>query len=244
MNNVSKNIILTGGSKGLGLTITEHLLECNYNVHVLNRSSTVELETLQAKFPNQLSIHLFDLSKVDELTAFLKKNFPASQPIHGFINNAALAYDDIVTNLNLSKLENMYKVNVFSPMMLTKFVLRNMLLHKTNGSVVHLSSVSVHTGYKGLSMYASTKGALEAFSKNTAREWGERGVRSNAIVAGFMETEMSGTLTDDQRNRIYNRTSLKKPTSKESVAAMVEFLLSDKSASVTGQNIFVDNGTI
>lgn len=174
----------------------------------------------------------------------MKTKFPASEPIHGFVNNAALAYDDIVTNLNLESLEKMYRVNVFTPMMLTKFVLRNMLYNKISGSIIHISSISVHTGYKGLSMYASTKGALEAFSKNTAREWGQRGIRSNALVAGFMETEMSGTLSDDQRNRIFNRTSLKKPTSKESVAAMVEFLLNEKAASVTGQNIFVDNGTI
>ena len=144
----------------------------------------------------------------------------------------------------LEPLEKMYRVNVFSPMMLTKFVLRNMLYNKISGSIIHISSISVHTGYKGLSMYASSKGALEAFSKNTAREWGQRGIRSNALVAGFMETDMSGTLSDDQRNRIFNRTSLKKPTSKESVAAMVEFLLNDKANSVTGQNIFVDNGTI
>jgi len=119
-----------------------------------------------------------------------------------------------------------------------------MLLNKVKGSIVHLSSISVHTGYNGLSMYASSKGALEAFSKNTAREWGRRGIRSNCIVAGFMETEMSNTLDSSQKNRIYQRTSLKKPTSKESVSNMISFLLSNKSESITGQNIHVDSGTI
>jgi 3-oxoacyl-[acyl-carrier protein] reductase len=119
-----------------------------------------------------------------------------------------------------------------------------MLLHRTSGSIVHISSISVHTGYKGLAMYASTKGALEAFSKTTAREWGEKGIRSNALVAGFMETSMSSTLSKEQRDRIYKRTSLKIPTTVESVANMVEFLLSDNSRSVTGANVFVDSGTI
>ena len=119
-----------------------------------------------------------------------------------------------------------------------------MLFHRIAGCIVHISSISVHTGYKGLAMYASTKGALEAFSKNTAREWGVRGIRSNCLVAGFMETNMSSTLTDEQKNRIYNRTSLKKATEVGSVANMVEFLLSEKAASITGQNIFVDSGTI
>ena len=129
-------------------------------------------------------------------------------------------------------------------MMLIKYVIRNMLQHRIPGSIVHISSVSVHTGYKGLAMYASTKGALEAFSKTTAREWGEKGIRSNALVAGFMETAMSGTLSNEQRDRIFKRTSLKKPTTTESVANMIEFLMSDASTSVTGVNVFVDSGTI
>jgi 3-oxoacyl-[acyl-carrier protein] reductase len=240
----NKHVLVTGGSKGLGLSIVKVLLNDGYHVHVINRSKTAELTQLEEIFLGKIHVYLYDLSNVEELSSFLKNNIKNSIPIHAFINNAAMAYDDIVTNLNAERLQNMYAINVFSPMMMTKYVLRNMLLHKTAGSIVHLSSISVHTGYKGLSMYASTKGALEAFSKNTAREWGERGIRSNCIVAGFMETEMSSTLSDDQRNRIYNRTSLKKPTSKESVAETICFLISDAAASITGQNIFVDNGTI
>ena len=76
------------------------------------------------------------------------------------------------------------------------------------------------------------------------REWGEKGIRSNALVAGFMETSMSSTLSKEQRDRIFKRTSLKIPTTIESVANMVEFLLSDSSHSVTGANVFVDSGTI
>ena len=93
-------------------------------------------------------------------------------------------------------------------------------------------------------MYASSKGALEAFSKNTAREWGALGIRSNVVVPGFMETAMSSTLTDDQKDRIYKRTSLKAATNIASVAETVAFLLSEKATSITGQNINVDNGTI
>ncbi len=138
----------------------------------------------------------------------------------------------------------MYSINVFTPYMIVKNVIRNMLLHRIGGSIVHISSISVHTGYKGLAMYAGSKGALEAFSKNTAREWGERGIRSNCLVAGFMETAMSETLSDQQKDRIYRRTSLKLPTSIASVAETVTFLISDSSSSITGQNIHVDSGTI
>ena len=119
-----------------------------------------------------------------------------------------------------------------------------MLLHKSIGSIIHISSISVHTGYKGLAMYAASKGALEAFSKNTAREWGETGIRSNCLVAGFMDTEMSSTLSSEQKDRIFKRTALKTATSLNSVANTIKFLLSNESASITGQNIFVDSGTI
>ena len=138
----------------------------------------------------------------------------------------------------------MYAVNVFTPMMFTKYVLRNMLLYHTKGCIIHISSISVHTGYKGLAMYASSKGALEAFSKDTAREWGGLGIRSNVVVPGFMETAMSSTLTEEQKERIYKRTSLKTATSIISVAETVAFLLSEKANSITGQNIHVDAGTI
>ena len=93
-------------------------------------------------------------------------------------------------------------------------------------------------------MYASSKGALEAFSKNTAREWGALGIRSNVVVPGFMDTAMSSTLAEEQKDRIYKRTSMKAATSVHSVAETVAFLLSDAACSITGQNIHVDNGTI
>jgi len=240
-----KNILLTGISRGLGLHIAETLLTSGYSVYGVSRSQSPQLATLQDQYSGQLHLQTFDLAQITEIKSTLFESFvPLDLPLSGFVNNAALAYDDIITNLNFDRLEAMYRVNVFAPLMITKQVIRNMLLHQTRGSIVHISSISVHTGYKGLAMYASGKGALEAFSKNTAREWGERGIRSNCIVAGFMETDMSSGLSEDQKNRIYKRTSLKQATAPQSVAAMVEFLLSDQSASITGQNLFVDSGTI
>ncbi|CAM5190922.1 3-oxoacyl-[acyl-carrier-protein] reductase OS=Ureibacillus acetophenoni OX=614649 GN=SAMN05877842_101438 PE=3 SV=1 [Ureibacillus acetophenoni] len=93
-------------------------------------------------------------------------------------------------------------------------------------------------------MYAASKAAIEAFSKTLAREWGSKGIRSNCVVPGFMETAISANLTEDQKERIYQRTSLKKETDISSVASTVLFLLSDKAKSITGAVVHVDNGTI
>jgi 3-oxoacyl-[acyl-carrier protein] reductase len=239
------NILVTGVSKGVGLEITKVLLQQGHTVYGISRSKTDEVIGLLSKYSSEFYHLQYDLENVPNLSKTVFKEFVSNKiPLHGFVNNAALAYDDIITNLNESELEKMFRINTFSPMMMTKYVIRNMIVNRLKGSILHLSSISVHTGYKGLAMYAASKGALEAFSKNTAREWGEKGVRSNCIVAGFMETSMSATLSDDQKNRIYNRTSLKQPTNINSVAETIAFLLSEKAQSVTGQNIFIDNGTI
>jgi len=239
------NILLTGISKGLGLATAEILLKHGHVIFGISRTKTSELQVLIEEFPNQLHWKQFDLADVNNVrNAIFRKWIGLDVPLEGFVNNAAIAYDDIITNLNLESLQKMFQINVFAPMIFTKYVVRQMLLHQLKGSIIHVSSISVHTGYKGLAMYASTKGALEAFSKNTAREWGEKGIRSNCLVAGFMETEMSAALSDEQKNRIYNRTSLKLPVAVDSVAETIAFLLSKKASSITGQNIHVDSGTI
>lgn len=211
----------------------------------LSRTFTGDLESLQEQSGDRLYWMAFDLADTDAIRQRIFQEFiPLSKPLHGVVNNAAIAYDDLITNLQQEPLQKMYAVNVVAPMMIVREALRNMVLHHTAGSIVHVSSISVHTGYKGLAMYASTKGALEAFSKNTAREWGVRGIRSNCVVPGFMETEMSASLSDEQRQRIYRRTALGRATSVAGVAEMIAYLLSDRAESVTGQNLFIDSGTI
>jgi 3-oxoacyl-[acyl-carrier protein] reductase len=238
------NILITGVSRGLGLQIAKTLLDVGHNVYGISRTTTEEVEILKEKYSKNFNFEILDLSDDYNVVDNLKKIIPKGFVLHGYVNNAAIAYDDIITNINLDKLKLMYSVNVFSPLMITKFIIRNMILNKVKGSIVHISSISTQTGYKGLSMYASTKGALEAFSKNTAREWGLKGIRSNCIISGFMDTDMSSTLNESLKNKIMNRTCLRQLTDITSVANTVEFILSDKSSSITGQLINVDSGTI
>lgn len=239
------NILVTGCSRGVGLEICRVLLREGHTVYGVARTYTDEFKALEQSYSGKLFFKSVDLSDSEGAKQHVFKEYITNDIIlDGYVNNAAIAYDDIVTNLNLKRLKEMYEVNVFTPMVLTKYAIRNMLLHRMKGAIVHISSISVHTGYKGLAMYASSKGALEAFSKDTAREWGEKGIRSNCVVPGFMDTAMSSSLTEEQRQKIYARTSLKEATNIESVAEMVAFLLSDKACSVTAQSILVDNGTI
>lgn len=239
------NVLVTGGTRGLGLEITRQLLEAEHRVYVVGRRMSPELERLSQAHPSQTNFLDFDLTNPAEIKQRLfDEGIGEATPLHGLVNNAALAYDDLVTNLDLDKLHEMYLINVFAPMQITKYAIRNMLLHKVSGSLVHVSSISAHTGYKGLAMYGSTKGALEAFSKNVAREWGSLGIRSNCVAPGFMETDMSASIEAEQKQRIYKRAALKQPTDISSVATTVQFLLSDASRSITGQNVIVDAGTV
>ena len=172
-----------------------------------------------------------------------KKIKPIGEVV-GLINNSAIAYDDLITNANSKRLEEMFNINVFSPIMLSKLAIRNMILHRNQGSIIHISSITARTGYKGLSMYGSTKGALESFSMGLSREWGRKGIRSNCISPGFIKTNMSKSLNQDQVNKIIKRSSLKKLTTTSEVAKIALFLISDKSLSITGTVIRSDAGSL
>ena len=241
---MTKNFLITGVSRGLGREIALKLLsECDCRVLGVGRSGASSVADIAEKFGGRFAYLPFDISRTDEIAEEVFGKFVGLKtPLDGLVNNAAIAYADLATNLKAAPLREMFDVNVFAAMFFTKCALRNMILHGRRGSVVHISSVCAAKGFKGLAMYAATKGALEAFSKGIAREWGARGIRSNCVAAGFMQTDMSAGLSEEALAKIFARTALKSPVQTASVAGTVKFLLSDESASITGQTLAVDAG--
>lgn len=240
-----KAIVITGVSRGLGLSIARAVVQRGWTVYGISRQAGPDFTRLCAEFPTRAFFHAMDLSLPGDLREALWAGpFDRSTPLHGLVNNAGMAYDDLATNVQQEPLEAMMRLNLFAPMFLTREIIRNMINHRVAGSLVHISSVSAHTGYKGLAMYAASKGGLEAFSRTIAREWGGKGIRSNCVVPGFMETGMNRDLTPEQRAKIYRRTALGQPVDPASVTATVLHLLSDDAASLTGQNIIVDAGAL
>jgi 3-oxoacyl-[acyl-carrier protein] reductase len=205
----AKTVLVTGASRGLGLEIVEQLLQRGDQVIAVSRTQSESLQRLSENSGDRLRFVCVDLKQTSSLRMSLFEQIPADIQIDGLVNNAAVGYDDLATNLRLDALKEMFHVNVFSAMELSRFVVRRMLVHRRGGSLVHISSISTRAGYRGLSMYAATKGALEAFSIGLSREWGSLGIRSNCVAPGFMETEMTSSLTDLQRERIYQRNSLR-----------------------------------
>jgi 3-oxoacyl-[acyl-carrier protein] reductase len=241
---MGRNVLITGVSRGLGLAVARAALAAGWTVWGVSRSTTAELDGLEGSSGGCLRTTRFDLTESDAVARLFNTWLPHDLELHGVVNNAGVAYDDLVSNLDAARLRGMFELNVDVPMHVTKHAIRRMLVHGTRGAFVHVSSVAAHTGYKGLAMYGASKGALEAFSRGVAREWGERGIRSNCVAPGFLETEMSAKLGDEKRAAVFRRNALRAPASLESVAAMVVHLLGDAAASVTGQTVVVDAGSL
>lgn len=239
------SVLVTGDSKGLGNVIVSILLESGeYFVVGVSRTRTKDVDVLEKKYPTTYTHYSYDLADSEGIKSFYLNTLKKHSPYVGLVNNAGIAYDDILTNARVEPLDLMFRVNVYSPIMFSKYIIRDMMLHDIKGSLVHISSVCAHTGYKGLSMYSASKGALESFSRTVAREWGGVGIRSNCVAPGFIETGMSETLTHEQKDRIFKRTSLKRGSEPKDIAETVKFLLSEKSSSITGAVFSVDCGTI
>jgi 3-oxoacyl-[acyl-carrier protein] reductase len=241
-----RNVVVTGGSRGLGLAISMKLATAGYCAIAIARKESGELTAAIAASAgagtNALQFVPFDLEDIDavpRLVASLRKSFG---PIHGLVNNAALGDDGALSLMHTSKIERLVRLNTLSPIVLTKYVVRAMMADG-GGRIVNVASIVGFTGYSGLSVYGATKASMLGFTRSLAREVGRMGVNVNAVAPGFLDTDMTQGLADTQRAQIVRRSALRKLPAVEDVAEAVEFLLGDRSASITGTVLTVDAGS-
>jgi 3-oxoacyl-[acyl-carrier protein] reductase len=141
-----------------------------------------------------------------------------------------------------SEIEALIRLNVLSPVILTKYVVRHMMADG-EGRIVNISSIIASTGYNGLSVYGATKAAATGFTRSLAREVGKLGITVNAIAPGFVDTELTQSMSDDQRQRIAGHSALRRLPEADDVARMVEYLLGEGGRNVSGSVLTVDAGS-
>jgi 3-oxoacyl-[acyl-carrier protein] reductase len=240
-----RNVIVTGGSRGLGLGIARRLSGAGYRVIAVARKQNSELTAAmqEAELANPGSFHfvpfdLVEIESISDLVRTLRKDFGA---IYGLVNNAGISFDGVLALMPTSQIEQLLRVNTLSPIVLTKYVVRSMMADG-GGRIVNLASITAFTGYSGLSVYGATKASIIGFSRSLAREVGRMGVNVNSVAPGFVDTDMTHSLKDEQRQQIERRSALKRLVDIDDVANAVEFLLSDKAKNITGTVLTVDAG--
>jgi len=242
---MSNVVVVTGGSRGLGLGITNKLAVSGYRVVVVARKVTDQLTAAIKETANsdRGSVHFlsFDLTEVEKIPSFVQMMRKEFGPIYGLVNNAAVGFDGALALMANSRIEQLVRMNTLSPILLTKYVVRSMMADG-GGRIVNVASIVAFTGYSGLSVYSGTKASMIGFTRSLAREVGRKNVNVNAVAPGFLETEMTQGLDDEQRQQIARRSALRRLPVIEDVANAVEFLLGDKSQSITGTVLTVDAG--
>jgi 3-oxoacyl-[acyl-carrier protein] reductase len=240
-----RSVIVTGGSRGLGLGIAKRLVESGFRVIAVARNESAELAEAKLEadetHPDALRFVPFDLAEIERIPELVKRLRKEFGPIYGLVNNAGISVDGALAMTSTHRIEQLVRLNVTSPMVLTKYVVRGMMADG-GGRIVNISSITAFTGYSGLSVYAASKASLIGFTKSLAREVGRMGVNVNAVAPGFVDTDMTEGLEAEQREQIARRSALKRLVDVEDVADAVEFLMSDRSKNITGTVLTVDAG--
>lgn len=238
------NVLLSGGSRGLGLAMARSLAAAGYRVIAVARRSSGELEAAQneaRRGSGAIEFRACDLSELAEIAPMVRAVRAEFGPIYGLINNAGLGTSGILATMRDQDVERLIRLNTVSPILLTKYVARSMM-SGGSGRIINIASIVASTGYSGLSVYSATKASLVGFTRSLARELGQLGITVNAIAPGFIDTAMTSELTEEQRETIARRSALKRMADSDDVAKSVEFLLGPGARNITGIVLTVDAG--
>jgi 3-oxoacyl-[acyl-carrier protein] reductase len=228
------------------LAIAARLASAGYNVVAVARRDTTELAALrqQAESDGAGGVHFraLDLSDIAGIPAFIAALSAEFGKWYGLVNNAGLGTSGVLATMHDLQIERLLRLNVASPIAVTKYVVRAMMVGGGGGRVVNISSIVAGTGFSGLSVYSASKAALGGFSRSLARELGPLGITVNCVAPGFVDTDMTQELTAAHRGKIARRSALGRLPDPADVAGAVDYLLSDSARNVTGTTLTVDAG--
>jgi 3-oxoacyl-[acyl-carrier protein] reductase len=240
------NVIVTGASRGLGLGIARELALVGHRVIAIARQSNEQFEAvvsdLKSNGSGEVSLRPFDLANTAGIPGLVKSLRAELGPIYGLVNNAGIGTGGVLATMRDSQIEQLLRINLLSPIILSKYVVRSMMA-SGSGRIVNISSIVSFTGYSGLAVYGASKASLVGFTRSLAREVGPLGITVNAVAPGFIDTDMTGGLEAEDREKIIRRSALRRQANVGDVAHAVEYLLSDKAQNITGTVLTVDAGS-
>ena len=236
--------LVTGASRGLGAAIAEKLALDGHLVLLNYASNEAKAKDLQAKIQaagGKAELCGFDVSdskQVDEKFAWIAETHG---PLGTLVNNAGITIDSLLMRLKDEDLDRTLNIDLKGAIYCTRAATKQMMRAR-QGSVIQISSVVGEAGNAGQSAYAAAKAGLIGFAKSIAKELASRQVRVNVVAPGFIETDMTGALTEAQKEAILRSIPLGFLGKPEDIAATVAFLASPASRYITGQVIGVNGG--
>lgn len=241
MHTNGQNIIVSGGSRGLGLHLVSQLLKNGNKVATFARSRTPEMDDLEKEFGDSFhfaSVDAVDADKVNGFVAEVCDKFGGR--LDSVVNNAAIGQDQLLMHTDLDTIQQIVNINIVGPTILTRAAIKRMML-QGGGHICNISSICGSRGYAGLSVYAGSKGYLDAMMRALAREVGEANIFVNCVAPGFFESEMSSVLRPEQLNTIKRRTPSGSLSNDENIFKVVDLVISG-TTNMQGQVVFVDGG--
>ena len=238
-----KRFVVTGGSRGIGQAIVKALAQAQAQVAFSYRSQKNKAQALLESLPGEghfcfsLDMALKE-SREEALSGVTQK----WNQIHGLVNNAGLTEDQILMLMTEESIFRVIQVNLIGSILWTKGLLRPLFRSKEGASIVNITSVTAQVGSGGQSNYTASKGGLESFSRSLARELAKKKIRVNCIAPGFIETNMTDSLSAEQKKAILDRVPLQRLGGVQDITGACLFLLSDLSSYITGHTLNVNGG--
>ena len=242
----AKTVIITGASRGIGRGIAKVFAKQGANIAFTYRSSDEKAKALEDELSAngcKVKGYKSDASNFEAAQQLAVDVLEEFGSIDVLVNNAGITKDGLLMRMSEDDFDRVMDINMKSVFNMTKAVLRPMLKQR-KGSIINMSSVVGVKGNAGQANYSASKAAINGFTKSTALELGSRNIRCNSIAPGFIETEMTEALGEDQIQEWRNSIPLKRGGTTEDIANSALFLASDMSAYVTGQVLHVCGGML